>query len=93
MTLRVWSDHPSLQGLRCIEALSDFIEVGGEFAQTVSNSAWRRSGLDDSAADRSGNVRLTRRSSGELRAKQAADWKHITEKTNAIGGSAIARVV
>ena len=82
MTLRVWSDHPEFKACDSLK-VSDFIELCGEFQQH------QQFGLDA----RKWKVRhLTAQERSELlqgppdlRAKQAADWVYIGERSRAIG--------
>src|ERR1041384_2249564 len=81
MTLRVWSDHPEFRACGSLKA-SDFIELSGEFVQH------QQFGLDA----RNWKVRhLTAPERSELlqgppalRARQAADWEYIVERTRSL---------
>src|SRR6476469_7308622 len=82
MTLPVWIDHPEYRACGSLKA-SDFIELTGEFVQH------QQFGLDA----RNWKVRhLNGQERSELlqgptalRAKRAADWECICERTRAIG--------
>src|SRR3954462_2112638 len=82
MTLRVWSDHPEYRACETLQA-SEFIELNGEFAQHqqfgLEAKQWtvRRLTSDEVSELLAGPP--------ELRAKQTADWNHITERVKAIG--------
>ena len=81
MTLRVWSDHPEYKACDTLKT-SDFIELSGEFLQH------QQFGLDA----RKWKVRhLTAPERSELlqgppalRARQAADWEYIVERTRSL---------
>ena len=81
MTLRVWSDHPDYRACEALQA-SEFIEISGEFAQHqqfgLEAKQWtvRRLTSDETSDLLAGPP--------ELRAKQNADWNHITERVRAI---------
>ncbi len=82
MTLRVWSDHPEYRACEALQ-VCEFIEVSGEFAQHhqfgLEAKQWgvRRLNADEIADLLSGPP--------ELRAQQAADWSHLTERVKTIG--------
>src|SRR3984893_15079334 len=82
MTLRVWSDHPEYKACDSLKA-SDFIELIGEFLQHqqfgLDARKWKVRPL--SAQERSELLQ----GPAELRAKQAADWQYIGERTRALG--------
>jgi 3'-5' exoribonuclease len=82
MTLRVWSDHPEYKACDSLKA-SDFIELLGEFLQHqqfgLDARKWKVRQL--SAQERSELLQ----GPPELRAKQAADWEYIGERTRALG--------
>jgi 3'-5' exoribonuclease len=82
MTLRVWSDHPEFKACETLK-VSDFIELGGEFQQHqqygLDAKRWKVRHL--TAQERSELLQ----GPPELRAKQAADWDYIGERSRAIG--------
>src|ERR1044071_8706467 len=81
MTLRVWSDHPEFKACGSLQA-SDFIELGGEFVQHqqfgLDARNWKVRHLN--GQERSELLQ----GPPELRAKQAADWDYIGERTQAL---------
>ena len=82
MMLRVWSDHPDYKACDSLQA-SDFIEVTGEFIQHqqfgLEAKSWTARGLTTP------EISDLLAGPPELRAKQTADWAHITEGVKAIG--------
>ena len=82
MTLRVWSDHPEYKPCSSLKA-SDFIELSGEFVQHqqfgLDARNWKVRHLN--GQERSELLQ----GPPELRAKQAADWEYICERTRALG--------
>src|SRR4051812_13354010 len=82
MTLRVWSDHPDYKACDSLQ-VSDFIEVTGDFAQHqqfgLEAQRWKVRAL--------ATQEISELLAGppELRARQAADWDYIIERTRAIG--------
>jgi 3'-5' exoribonuclease len=82
MTLRVWSDHPEFKACDSLKA-SDFIELSGEFVQHqqfgLDARKWKVRHL--SAQERSELLQ----GPPDLRARQAADWNYIGERTRALG--------
>ena len=82
MTLRVWSDHPEYRACESLQS-AEFVEIGGEFAQHqqfgLEAKQWkvRRLTGQETADLLAGPP--------ELRARQSADWKEITERSKAIG--------
>src|ERR1700719_132909 len=82
MTLRVWSDHPEYKACGTLKA-SDFIELSGEFVQHqqfgLDARSWKVRHLN--GQERSELLQ----GPPELRAKQAADWDYIGERTRALG--------
>jgi 3'-5' exoribonuclease len=82
MTLRVWSDHPEYKACGTLKA-SDFIELSGEFGQHqqfgLDARNWKVRHLN--GQERSELLQ----GPPELRAKQAADWQYIGERTRALG--------
>ena len=82
MTLRVWSDHPEYRACESLQT-SDFIEIGGEFAQHqqfgLEAKQWtvRRLTSDEISNLLAGPP--------EMRAKQTADWNFITARIKEIG--------
>src|SRR3977135_1099757 len=82
MTLRVWSDHPEFKACETLKA-SDFIELSGEFQHHqqfgLDAKKWKVRHL--TVPERSELLQ----GPPELRAKQAADWDYIGERTLAIG--------
>jgi 3'-5' exoribonuclease len=81
MTLRVWSDHPEFRACGSLKA-SDFIELSGEFVQHqqfgLDARNWKVRHLN--GQERSELLQ----GPPELRAKQAADWEYIVERTRAL---------
>ncbi len=81
MTLRVWSDHPEFKACDSLQA-SDFIEVTGEFQQH------QQFGLDakrwTTRALNAQEISELLQGPPELRARQSADWNHITERVESI---------
>ncbi|MBA2623546.1 MAG: HD domain-containing protein [Chthoniobacterales bacterium] len=81
MTLRVWSDHPEFKACDSLQA-SDFIEVTGEFQQH------QQFGLDakrwTTRALNAQEISVLLQGPPELRARQSADWNHITERVESI---------
>src|SRR5256885_10954429 len=81
MTLRVWSDHPEYKACGTLKA-SDFIELTGEFVQHqefgLDARNWKVRHLN--GQERSELLQ----GPPELRAKQAADWEYIVERTRAL---------
>ena len=82
MTLRVWSDHPEFKACDSLK-VSDFIELCGEFQQHqqfgLDAKKWKVRHL--TAQERSELLQ----GPADLRAKQAADWVYIGERSRAIG--------
>jgi 3'-5' exoribonuclease len=82
MTLRVWSDHPEFKACGSLNA-SDFIELSGEFGQHqqfgLDARNWKVRHLN--GQERSELLQ----GPPELRARQAADWNYIGERTRALG--------
>src|SRR3954462_144355 len=82
MTLRVWSDHPEYRACGSLKA-SDFIELTGEFVRHqqfgLDARNWKVRHLN--GQERSELLQ----GPPELRAKQAADWEYICERTRALG--------
>src|SRR5256885_7711817 len=82
MTLRVWSDHPEYKACGTLKA-SDFIELLGEFVQHqqfgLDARNWKVRHLN--GQERSELLQ----GPPDLRAKQAADWEYIGERTQALG--------
>jgi 3'-5' exoribonuclease len=82
MTLRVWSDHPEYKPCSSLKA-SDFIELTGEFVQHqqfgLDARNWKVRHLN--GQERSELLQ----GPPELRAKQAADWNYINERTRTLG--------
>src|SRR6476620_1859171 len=82
MTLRVWSDHPEYRACGSLKA-SDFIELSGEFLQHqqfgLDARNWKVRHLN--GQERSELLQ----GPPELRAKQAADWEYICERTKSLG--------
>jgi 3'-5' exoribonuclease len=82
MTLRVWSDHPEYKACGTLKA-SDFIELIGEFVQHqqfgLDTRNWKVRHLN--GQERSELLQ----GPPDLRAKQAADWEYIGERTRALG--------
>jgi 3'-5' exoribonuclease len=82
MTLRVWSDHPDYRACESLQP-SEFAEITGEFAQHqqfgLEAKQWtvRRLTSDEISDLLAGPP--------ELRAKQTADWEHISQRIKAIG--------
>jgi 3'-5' exoribonuclease len=75
MTLRVWSDHPAYKACSSLTNES-FIEVSGEFSSSqygLDAQKWTVRPLTAQEKDE------LLRGPAELRAKQDADWKFITE--------------
>src|SRR5438045_6084845 len=81
MTLRVWSDHPEYKACGTLKA-SDFVELTGEFVQHqqfgLDARNWKVRHLN--GQERSELLQ----GPPELRAKQAADWEYIVERTRAL---------
>ena len=81
MTLRVWSDHPEYKPCSTLKA-SDFIELGGEFVRHqqfgLDARNWKVRHLN--GQERSELLQ----GPAELRARQAADWEYIVERTRAL---------
>jgi 3'-5' exoribonuclease len=81
MTLRVWSDHPEFRACGSLKA-SDFVELSGEFLQHqqfgLDARNWKVRHLN--GQERSELLQ----GPPELRAKQAADWEYIGERTGAL---------
>ncbi len=81
MTLRVWSDHPEFRACGSLKA-SDFIELSGEFVQHqqfgLDARNWKVRHLN--GQERSELLQ----GPPELRARQAADWEYIIERTRAL---------
>jgi 3'-5' exoribonuclease len=81
MTLRVWSDHPEFRACGSLKA-SDFVELSGEFLQHqqfgLDCRNWKVRHLN--GQERSELLQ----GPPELRAKQAADWDYIVERTRAL---------
>src|SRR6476659_8557614 len=82
MTLRVWSDHPDYKACDSLQ-VSDFIEVTGVFAQHqqfgLEAQRWKVRALAPP------EISELLAGPPELRARQAADWNYIIERTRAIG--------
>lgn len=81
MTLRVWSDHPDFKACDSLKIL-DFIELSGEFQQHqqfgLDAKKWKVRHL--TAQERSDLLQ----GPPDLRAKQAADWDYIGQRSRAI---------
>ena len=81
MTLRVWSDHPEFKACGSLKA-SEFIELSGEFVQH------QQFGLDArnwKVRHLNGQERAELlQGPPELRARQAADWEYIGERTRSL---------
>ena len=81
MTLRVWSDHPEFRACGSLKP-SDFIELTGEFVQHqqfgLDARNWKVRHLN--GQERSELLQ----GPPELRAKQAADWDYICERTRSL---------
>src|SRR3954452_834611 len=81
MTVRVWSDHPDYRACETLQ-MSEFIEISGDFAQHqqfgLEAKQWtvRRLTTDEVSDLLAGPP--------ELRAKQTADWNHISERVKTI---------
>ena len=82
MTLRVWSDHPEFRACGSLKA-SDFIELSGEFVQHQQFGLDARNWKVRHLNGQERNELL--QGPAELRAKQAADWEYIGERTRALG--------
>ncbi len=82
MLLRVWSDHSDYRACESLQA-SDFVELNGEFAQHqqfgLEAKQWKVRALT------SEEVSDLLSGPPELRAKQSADWNHLTARVSAIG--------
>jgi len=82
MTLRVWSDHPEFKACGTLKP-ADFVEMSGEFLQHqqfgLDARNWKVRHLN--GQERSELLQ----GPPELRAKQAADWNYIIERTGALG--------
>jgi len=82
MTLRVWSDHPEFKACETLKA-SDFVELSGEFQHHqqfgLDAKKWKVRHL--TAPERSELLQ----GPPALRAKQAADWDYIVDRSRAIG--------
>ncbi|HEV3408668.1 MAG TPA: HD domain-containing protein [Chthoniobacterales bacterium] len=89
MTLRVWSDHPEFRACESLQP-SEFIEISGEFAQHqqfgLEAKQWSVRRLT------SPEISDLLAGPAELRAKQAADWAHITERVQRIGDPRLRRL-
>src|SRR2546429_8087156 len=81
MTLRVWSDHPEYKACGTLKG-SDFIELNGEFMQHqqfgLDARNWKVRHLN--GQERSELLQ----GPPDLRAKQAAGWEYIGERTRAL---------
>lgn len=81
MTLRVWSDHPEFKACGSLKP-ADFVELSGEFLQHqqfgLDARNWKVRHLN--GQERSELLQ----GPPELRAKQAADWDYIVERTRAL---------
>ncbi|MEP6810136.1 MAG: HD domain-containing protein [Chthoniobacterales bacterium] len=81
MTLRVWSDHPEYRACNSLQ-VSDFIEVEGEFQQHqqfgLDAKRWKVRALT------AGEISELLQGPPELRAKQAADFEHISASVQAL---------
>src|SRR2546423_8998831 len=81
MTLRVWSDHPEFRACGSLKP-SEFIELSGEFVQHqqfgLDTRNWKVRHLN--GQERSELLQ----GPAELRAKQAADWEYINDRTKAL---------
>lgn len=82
MTLRVWSDHPAYKACDALQA-SDFIELRGEFHHHQQYGLDARNWAVRSLTEAETAALL--QGPPELRARQAADYREITERVAALG--------
>src|SRR2546423_8900078 len=75
MTLRVWSDHPAYKACSSLTNES-FIELSGEFSSSQYGLDAQKGTVRPLTAQEKDELL---RGPAELRAKQDADWKFITE--------------